>query len=172
MATNRGKSFETEFKTDLKTHFLVHRLPDNTVGFAGGRNICDFMAFKTPYLHHLELKSTKEGTLNFNAITETQWDGLLEVDLFPGVTGGYVIWFISHDETYWVSAPYALQLKLQGEKSISLKHLRSANSLNNPDALKNKFFRLDGKKKRVFFNYNMESFEQGLERYLNYRKDA
>ena len=168
--TNRGKQFEEKFKEDLKTHFLVHRLPDNTAGFAGGRNICDFMAFKTPYLHYLELKSTKEGTLNFNAITENQWLGLLEVDLVPGSTGGYVIWFIGHDETYWVSASYANYLKQNGAKSISLKHLRENNTLSNPECVKNKFFKIQGNKKRVFFSYDMPDFESNLERYINYRK--
>lgn len=170
MATSRGKQFEDEIRAQAKTDFDVHRIADNTAGYAGG-SVCDFILYSYPHQHYLECKSTKEGTLNFGNITETQWHGLLEKHEVYGVSAGYLIWFITHDETWWVSAKFAEYLKNSGAKSISLKTLQALQQ-SNPNVLHNKFFKVQGAKKRVFFTYDMAKFKSELEQFINYGKGA
>ena len=48
MAVNRGKQFEDVFRKDWKQSFpdtFLLRLPDQTSGFYGSRNLCDFIAY-------------------------------------------------------------------------------------------------------------------------------
>ena len=81
-------------------------------------------------------------------ITQTQWNGLLEKDLFQGVYTGVMIWWIDKDVTKFVPI-YDLQLFADsGAKSI-----RFDTELG---------IEVPGKKKRVFFEYDMEKFWEEL----------
>ena len=81
-------------------------------------------------------------------ITQTQWKGLLEKDLFQGVYAGVMIWWIDKDVTKFVPI-YDLQLFADnGAKSI-----RFDTELG---------IEVPGKKKRVFFEYDMEKFWEEL----------
>lgn len=167
---NRGKDFEQQFRKQLEEHFDVTRLADNTAGYMGGRNICDFLAYLYPNLFYLELKTVKGNTLPFANITQNQWTGLQEKEKIEGVGAGVIVWFLDHDKTFFISADCMQKIKNEGMfKSLHIRDLR----LKSEEFSKGRYhkcFEIEGIKKRVFFEYDMEKFKQNLEVYLNYGK--
>ena len=149
MSENRGKQFESVIKTSFEnSNFCIDRLHDQTNGFKGSQNICDFVVFRQPNIMYLECKSCHGNTLPFSNITQTQWNGLLEKDLYCGVYAGVMIWWIDKDITKFVPI-YNLQILADsGAKSIRFD---TASGIEVP-----------GKKKRVFFEYDMEKFWEEL----------
>lgn len=167
---NRGKDFEEEFKQQMvEGGFDVNRLRDNTAGYMGGRNVCDFITYFYPNIFYLELKTTKGNTLPFRNITQNQFQGLIEKEQVEGAGAGVVVWFLEHDKTFFVSAGLLKQLKLEGRKSLNIKDL--IDRASRFELLEYfKCFEIEGHKKRVFFRYNMEQFKQCLEVYTSYGK--
>ena len=149
MSENRGKQFESVIKTSFEnSNFCIDRLHDQTNGFKGSQNICDFVVFRQPNIMYLECKSCHGNTFPLSNITQTQWKGLLEKDLFQGVYAGVMIWWIDKDVTKFVPI-YDLQILADsGAKSIRFD---TALGIEVP-----------GKKKRVFFEYDMEKFWEEL----------
>lgn len=149
MGENRGKQFEQVIRCDFEGDgFCIDRLNDNTAGFKGVVGICDFIVYKYPNIMYLECKSCHGNTFPLSNITQTQWNGLLEKDLFQGVYAGVMIWWIDKDVTKFVPI-YDLQLFADnGAKSIRFD---TALGIEVP-----------GKKKRVFFEYDMEKFWEEL----------
>ncbi len=168
---NRGKDFEQTFRKQMESAgFDVNRVADNTAGYMGGRNICDFITYVYPNIYYLELKSTKGNTLPFSNISTNQWQGLLDKEKIEGAGAGIVVWFIAHDKTFFVSADCFQKIKNEGTfKSLHIKDLEfKAKEFENCKYFK--CFEIPGTKKRVFFNYDMQMFKQNLERYVNYGK--
>ena len=149
MSENRGKQFESVIKGSFEdSNFCIDRLHDQTNGFKGSQNICDFVVFRQPNIMYLECKSCHGNTFPFSNITQTQWNGLLEKDLYCGVYAGVMIWWIDKDITKFVPI-YNLQILADsGAKSIRFD---TASGIEVP-----------GKKKRVFFEYDMEKFWEEL----------
>lgn len=166
---NRGKDFEQKFKEQMQAGFDITRLADNTAGYMGGRNICDFIAYFYPFLFYFELKTTKGNTLPFSNITQNQFEGLIEKEQVEGVGAGIVVWYLEHDKTYFVSAGLLKQLKAEGRKSLNIKEIRNrASRFEIGEYFK--CFEIQGTKKRVFFDYDVQKFKQNLEVYVNYGK--
>ena len=58
MASNNiGKTFEQEFKECVPPDYYLYRLKDDTSGFYGVSNPCDYILFRSPYLFLVELKT-------------------------------------------------------------------------------------------------------------------
>lgn len=167
---NRGKDFEASFRKQMENAgFDVNRLADNTAGYMGGRNICDFITYLYPNIFYFELKSTKGNTLPFGNITDNQFLGLIEKEKVEGAGAGVVVWYIEKDKTFFVSADYLSRAKQEGCKSLHIEELsKRAKWFNECSYFK--CFEITGKKKRVFFDYDMEQFKKDLERYMNYGK--
>ena len=149
MGENRGKQFEGIVRDCFeRAGFCIDRLHDQTNGFKGSQNICDFVVFRQPNIMYLECKSCHGNTFPLSNITQTQWNGLLEKDLFQGVYAGVMIWWIDKDVTKFVPI-YDLQILADSDaKSIRFD---TAFGIEVP-----------GKKKRVFFEYDMEKFWEEL----------
>lgn len=151
MGVNRGKQFEEQIKAGFITvpDLVIERLPDPQNGYAGVRNICDFFVYSFPFLMFLECKSCYGNRLPFSNITENQWNGLLEKSNYPGVIAGYMVWYIDHDMTVFIPAKALKILKDGGCKSIGY----------NDEIISSDYCILvPGKKKRILFDYDMESF--------------
>lgn len=176
MAVNRGKQFESiiEESFDRLEDVSVTRLHDQTMGYLGGQNPCDFIIYHKPYLYAIECKSVhgntfsiyskpktdKNGILHgfFGNITDTQWNGLLEMSTVKGVFAGVIVWFIDKDETIFLDINLLKRWRDAGHKSIH----------SYPEWLdcvekKTEWCYLTGRKKRVFFEYDTESFFKAME---------
>lgn len=146
MAVNRGKKFEQVIKDAFQNveGCSIDRLHDQTTGYVGSKNICDFIVYKYPYQYYIECKTIHGNTFPLSNITDTQYNGLLEKSRIKGVIAGVIIWWIDKDVTKFVPIHTIQNLKDNKYKSISY----------NFDALPT--ISIGGKKKRVFFDYRME----------------
>ena len=151
MSQNRGKIFEHIIKQAFQkvSGVSIDRLHDQTTGFKGSQNICDFIVYKEPYEYYIECKSVHGNTLPFRNITDTQWDGLLEKSKIEGVYAGVICWWIDKDFTKFIP----IQL-LQAMKEHNMKSIRYDFTLFGKDCC----IEIKGKKKRVFFDYDMREF--------------
>ena len=150
MGVNRGKDFEDCIREAFEAvpDTSVTRLIDPQAGYAGVRNICDFIVYKHPTQFFIECKSIKGNTLNFRSdITKNQWDGLLKQSKVRGVVAGVVVWFIDHDQTIFVPIQNLEEMRQLGEKSFNVTKW----SIDD-------WFHIEGRKKRVYFEYDMEKF--------------
>lgn len=155
MAVNRGKQFENVIRKSFECveGVSIDRLNDNTAGFKGVAGICDFIVYKEPYEYYIECKSVHGNTLPFKNITDTQWNGLLEKSKIEGVFAGVICWWIDKDITLFIP----IQL-LEHLNSIGKKSLRCTKEMSVNGELIDGVIEIKGKKKRVFFDYDMEEF--------------
>ena len=148
---NRGKKFETVIREAFAKvpNVSIDRLHDQTNGFRGSQNICDFIVYKEPYEYYIECKSVHGNTLPFSNITETQWNGLLEKSKIEGVFAGIICWWVDKDITKFIPIQMIQRMKDEGGKSIRYDVVAS-----------NGYYvtEIKGKKKRIFFDYSMEDF--------------
>lgn len=116
-----GKRFEANFKEscDNNSAISVLRLYDNMSGYAGVKNMCDFVVTHYPHTHYLELKSHKGNRLPFSAITETQYEGLLaEANKETGTVQGILIQYSELDIHVFVDIKLIESMKQAGKVSI------------------------------------------------------
>ena len=167
---NRGKDFEGQVHAGFSKidGVSIDRLPDPMAGYAGVRNICDFLVYKYPTQYYIECKSCYGNTLSihsndpkkkYGAITNNQWEGLLEKSKIPGVRAGIVVWFIDHDVTFWYDIRLLQECKDYGMKSISW-----ANSLGHNNLCQI----IAGQKRRVLFDYDFIPFFKEINADGNY----
>ena len=150
MGVNRGKDFEDCIREACEAieDTSVTRLIDPQAGYAGVRNICDFIVYKYPTQYFLECKSIKGNTLNFKSdITENQWNGMLEKSKVRGVVAGVIVWFIDHDKTIFVPIQDLEEMRADGHKSF-----------NATAQYVEYYYHIPGRKKRIYFEYDMEKF--------------
>lgn len=151
MAYNYGKKFEDVVRGAFEKvpGVSIDRLHDQTTGWKGSTNICDFIVYREPYEYYFECKSVHGNTLPFSNITETQWNGLLEKSKIEGVFAGIICWFVNKNDTRFFPIQYLQKYKQLGCKSVAA--FDDSDDVVHPIEIK-------GKKKRVFFEYDMESF--------------
>ena len=157
MAISRGKKFEEVIKLAFEKidGVSIDRLHDQTTGFKGSQNICDFIVYKKPYEYYIECKSVHGASLPFSNITDTQWDGLVKKSKIQGVFAGIICWWTDKDITLYIPIQILEQMRKEDRKSYNYNALFTFESY--------KSFVLNGKKKRVFFEYDMEEFFKELE---------
>ena len=176
MAVNRGKQFEEVVQEAFEKvpNVSVMRLHDQTSGYLGSKNPCDFLIYHKPYLYAIECKSVHGNTLSIHSkpkkdkrgklygfygnITDFQWTTLLEMSAVKGVHAGVLAWFIDKDETIFFDINLLKRWRDAGHKSIHsypewVEYVENEHDWNY----------LSGRKKRVFFEYNVEQFLQEME---------
>lgn len=148
-ANNRGKDFEDLIRKGFERlpNTTIERMPDPTMGYLGVRNKCDFLAYHFPYVYYLECKTVHSHRLPMNNITFNQRTGMLDVSEVRGVIAGVICWFIPEEKTIFMPIQVIERYRLAGEKSINIR------KMNDPD-----FIELMGKKKRVFYDYDLAEF--------------
>lgn len=163
MAVNRGKKFEEVVREAFLCvpEVSVDRLHDQTNGFKGSQNICDFIVYKKPHEYYIECKSVHGNTLSIHGndpkhkygnITNKQWEGLLQKSKIKGVYAGILCWWVDKDVTKFIPIQVLQENRDAGFNSIRYDE-------------DNKFcIDIRGKKKRVFFNYDMDGFFHALEK--------
>jgi hypothetical protein len=169
---NRGKDFEGQVQAgfELIPGVSIDRLPDPMAGYAGVKNICDFIVYKHPLQYYIECKSCYGNTMSIHSndpkkkygnITNNQWEGLLEKSQIPGVKAGILVWFIDHDETYWIDIRLLQRHRDAGHKSISY-YCDFVDLMPETDEL---WSRIVGKKRRVLFDYDFTDFLKEMSYY-------
>lgn len=149
---NRGKDFERVVRESFEKvpDTTVYRLPDQQSYKVGSKNPCDFMIYHKPILVALECKATNKPSLPFANISEYQWEQLLKMSDVSGVVAGIMCWFVNYDKTLFIPIRFLEILKQNGAKSIRY------------DADDMSIIEIQGKKKRVFWEYNMSLFFQSI----------
>lgn len=155
MSQNRGKQFENVIRKAFEKvpDVSIDRLHDQTNGFKGSQNICDFIVYKEPYEYYIECKSVHGASLPFRNITDTQWEGLLEKSKIEGVYAGIICWFIDKDVTKFI--PIQLLDYMRQFEDVKSYSYQFGGYLFEKGM---SAIELKGKKKRVFYEYNMEGF--------------
>ncbi len=180
MAVNRGKQFENVIKEAFERvpDVSVVRLHDQTTGYIGSSNHCDFIVYHKPYEYHLECKSVHGNTFSIHSnpkkdkngilhgfygnITDKQWEGLLEKSKIPGVIAGVIVWWVDKDVTLFIPIGMLQCLRNDyGYKSFPY-HLRSI-EIPRYNGVFWVADEIQGKKKRVFFDYDMQRFLEVVE---------
>lgn len=153
MATNRGKDFENVIREAFErvSNTMVTRLPDPVQGYLGYRNICDFLIYHYPYFYCIECKSVHGNTLPFSNITDNQWEGMLKAAQHKGVIAGVICWWVDKDRTVFIPIETLELMKSVGIKSVRYDAIDDC--AGDTDMVQ-----IQGKKKRVFFDYDMNAF--------------
>lgn len=153
MASNKGKQFEDVIrKSFLKVPDVsIDRLRDAPRKLKNVDNPSDFIVYKKPHEIYVECKSHKGNTLPFSCIREEQITGMLEKSKIEGVKCGLIIWYIDHDITVWVPIDEVVNWQNTGAKSINVRELEFLDCIY-----------IQGKKKRIYFDYDMEDFLRRL----------
>ena len=183
MAENRGKKFEDVIRQSFEKvpGVSIDRLHDQTNGFKGSQNICDFIVYKEPYEYYIECKSVHGNTLPLSNITETQWNGLLEKSKIEGVFAGVICWWVDKDVTRFLPIQFLQTLRYKlNAKSVRYDLVHNFGKWANgkdckatavwcSDEAEIPLITIEGRKKRVFFDYDMEHFFTIMEIH-NYEK--
>lgn len=145
---SRGKDFEVVIKESFERvpNTAVYRIPDQVTYKVGSKNPCDFFIYHKPKLYALECKATNKPSLPFSNISEYQWSELLKMSQIPGVVAGVLCWYVNADTTLFIPIGLLEILKQNGAKSIRY----------NADAIG--IIHIKGRKKRVFYEYDMQDF--------------
>lgn len=122
-----GKRFEGSFIKSIKDkhpEYYIKRLKDDTSGYAGVHNECDFLIFTGIKLCLLELKTTKQKSLPLTNIADWQISGLLEQSSKQNIIAGLVINYREYDNhTYFLPIQAVDSLiKNNTRKSISMDY--------------------------------------------------
>ena len=97
-----GKKFEKQFRGCIPSTVYYYRLKDDTSGFAGINNPCDYFVYSYPHLYLFELKTHKGKSIPFSALTQGQIMGLYEAKKTNGIKAGFIFNFRDIAETYYV----------------------------------------------------------------------
>lgn len=167
---NRGKDFEGQVQSGFEAipGVSIDRLPDPMAGYAGVKNICDFIVYRHPCQYYIECKSCYGNTMSIHSndqkrkygnITNNQWEGLLEKSKIPGVRAGILVWFIDHDDTYWLDIRLLQKHRDKGHKSIA----HYCDWVDFTADCGDMWTIIQGKKRRVLFDYDFIPFFQEIE---------
>lgn len=146
MSVNRGKQFETKFKSDIIAtlpNCSIDRLYDSQSGYLSVKNISDFIMYKEPNIFYIECKSHKGNT--FPLANLTQYDKLLAKVGIPGVRAGVVLWLIERDVVVYLPISFITYLKSNDFKSFNVKML-------DDEKLRAMFLVIPSTKRRVFMD--------------------
>ena len=152
MANNKGKEFEAVVKQAFEKmeNVSIDRFKDTIARQKDNKNPSDFVVYKKPYEYYVECKTTTQNTLNFNNIR--QWDDLVEKSKIKGVIAGVLVWFRNQDKTIFVPIQSLVIAKENGCKSIHYMAIENGQKLGFTGVI------IPGKKKRVYFDYDMDAF--------------
>ena len=103
MSESLGKKAEHKIKEWLDRPddgYSFDRIVDQTNGFIGSSNICDFDCYKFPYMYYIESKETEADRFDFSMLTDTQRDGLYAKSKISGVFGLVIVLFTTYKRAF------------------------------------------------------------------------
>ncbi len=127
MREDFGKKAEAKIREWLdrpEEGYCFDRIPDQTTGLWGSKNICDFTLYKHPNMYYIESKSVAYGDrFDFAIITDYQHNGLLEKSKIDGVFGYIIVLFVAHKRAFILDINDIKRLEDAGTKSLNIKKL-------------------------------------------------
>ena len=162
MTVSRGKDFEAVVKDACErvSDTYTLRLYDPQGGFIGVSNPCDYVIYRHHNMYMIECKAlhgnllsihTRDPKKKYGNISNTQWEGLLKASTV-GVIAGVLVWWVDQDVTKFIPIQELEAIRNGGRKSIRY----------DLDIPYSNIIR--GQKKRVFFDYDFESFFKEYEK--------
>ena len=144
---NLGKKFEEIIGNGFRAirDVSVDRIPDQTMHYKDRANVSDFIVYKYPHQYYVECKSIRGNRLPFTKIPQLEALWNKEV-MTSGVKAGVICWWIDKDVTRWLPIESLVEKKVSGAKSIAFDEPISGSKY------------ITGRKKKVYFEYNMLSF--------------
>ena len=150
VAKNFEKLVEKQIRENGK---FIYRLYDIQGLGKGVYNICDYIAYKYPYMYCLEMKTTENTSLPRNNISDGQYYGLLEAEEYD-IISGLIIWYINTGKTIFVPAHEYDEI------------FKSRKSIPSSAGIE-----IHGKKKHKYYEYDWERFFKEVEHaHIQYRK--
>ena len=171
MGISRGKQFEDVIKEAFKkvSNTSVYRLYDTMGGYSAIANVSDYIIYHYPYQYFIECKAVHRNTLSINSndpkrkygnISNTQWEGMLELSKIDGVYAGVICWWVDHDITKFIPIELLDMHRNLGGKSIKYDFGDATDEVPQLQSV----ITLEGQKKRIFFDYDMEKFFERFEK--------
>lgn len=152
---NLGKAFEDKVREDIeRAGIYVLRLYDPPQGIKGIGNPCDFIVHRKGVTYMLECKSVHGNRIPiystdedspYGNVSKGQWEGMLHAQQH-GIVAGLMVWWIDKDVTKFIPIRTANKLREEGNKSIKY------------DVKGGGIVEVHGVKKRVYFDYDFDSF--------------
>lgn len=139
-----GKAYEAKLKEDFFKipGATIDRLYDPTNGFHSIANVCDFIAYRYPFIVYAECKTIKGNT--FPLANLKQYDKLITKKDVKGAITGVFLWFYEHENCIlFVPITTFEKLKLDDKKSFNVKMI---------DGNEYPSIRIPSVKKRTFYD--------------------
>lgn len=128
MSRSTGKKAEDKIRSWLDRPdygYSFDRVPDQLGGFYGGRNICDFTCFKSPYMWYIESKETEGDRFSFSMLSDTQYYGILEKSKIENVFGVVIALFTRHQRAFIFDIRDIDKSVQDGKKSVNINKIDS-----------------------------------------------
>lgn len=126
MSESVGKRAEGKVREWLnrpEDGYLFYRIPDQTSGWIGSTNPCDFFVFRSPYFYAIESKATEHDRFDFNQITDYQFESLMKYSQVNGVKSYVIVLFVSFKRAFILDIRDIDHLINNGIKSINIKKI-------------------------------------------------
>lgn len=123
MSTSYGKKAEQKIRQWLNRPDLGYsfdRVPDQLGGLYGGRNICDFTCFKSPYMFYIESKETEHDRFAFSQISDVQYSGLLKKSKIENCFGLVFVLFATYKRCFIFRIEDIDEQIKTGKKSVNI----------------------------------------------------
>lgn len=151
---DNGKRFEENYRDSAKSLYPsidIDRINDNVGGYAGVAGFCDFVICSYPYTFYQELKSYKSHRINFNVLTDNQYQGLLRKSAVKGAMAGAILNFSEYEQAYYLDIRQIKDMREQGIKSLAVEEAPELGVL------------LPGHRLRTNFTYDVQSLLHAIE---------
>lgn len=154
---NQGKIFEQAIKDSVPNTCWIYRFRDNAASFGNGNNtrfassnICDYLLFddESRTLYLLELKSTQGTSIPLSMIRDNQLKSLQEASKHNLIAGFLCNFRNENNDTFFIKIIDFVKMMENINKE----------SFNINDLLNNNAIRIESKKKRTRYTYNIKKF--------------
>lgn len=170
MGKPAGKQFESDFSSSVPSYCYIHRLRDSAQSYNNSKNTrfawdneCDFFIWdsKHRFFYAVECKSTKYKSMsvqlseddNSNKMVKYhQIESLTKISNYDGAIAGLFLNF--RDEKNSLERTYFMNII---DFNNMMKNINKT-SFNEMDILLNHGVKINGKRKRIYFKWDLDEF--------------
>lgn len=170
MSKNVGKQFEKDFSSSVPSYCYIHRLRDSAQSYNNSKNTkfawdneCDFFIWDSKHrlFYAVECKSTKYKSMSVQLdkedksnkmIKHHQIESLTKISKFDGAIAGFFLNF--RDEKNETERTYFMNII---DFNNMMKNVNKV-SFNEIDIILNHGIKINGKRKRIYFSWDLDVF--------------